>query len=323
LLRQWKQEPALQKINQEWAKDEQQREQRLRNIQHELANDKDKARPQWYINRQGQTIVVLPGPVEFEMGSPATEAGRFPNELLHRQRIGRTFAIATKPVTVEQFLRFRKGYYYLRQHAPTGDCPVHGTNWYQAADYCNWLSEQEGLPEKEWCYQPIKDGKALPVIPGRTDADGMKLSPDYLKRTGYRLPTEAEWEYACRAGAVTSRYYGESEQLLGKYGWYLSNSDNRSWPVGGMKPNDFGLFDMQGNVFTWCGERFRDYKIDKDAKAIEDNEDSLAVNEKEKRVLRGGSFTYKAAEVRSAVRTGNVPANPAPVVGFRPARTFR
>src|SRR5207245_1595842 len=112
----------------------------------------------------------------------------------------------------------------------------------------NWLSKQEGLPETEWCYEPNPDGKY---------AEGMKLTADYLRRTGYRLPTEAEWEYACRAGAVTSRYYGQTEELLGKYAWFFGNSQELTWSVGSLKPNDLGLFDMHGNVYCWCQERYR------------------------------------------------------------------
>src|SRR5438094_7675754 len=100
------------------------------------------------------------------------------------------------------------------------------------------------------CYPPIDQIKK-----------GMTLPADYLQRSGYRLPTEAEWEYACRAGAVTSRYYGESEELLGKYAWYGSNSAGHTWPVGMLKPNDLGLFDMHGNVYTWCQERFRNLAV--------------------------------------------------------------
>ena len=85
----------------------------------------------------------------------------------------------------------------------------------------------------------------------------MKLTANYLSRSGYRLPTEAEMEYATRAGAVTTRYYGETEELLPKYAWYNKNSQDRTWPVGSMKPNDLGLFDVQGNVFTWCQERYQ------------------------------------------------------------------
>jgi formylglycine-generating enzyme required for sulfatase activity len=179
-----------------------------------------------------------------------------------------------------------------------------------AAAYCNWLSEQEGIPKEQWCYERNKEGKF---------AEGMKLAPDYLKRTGYRLPTEAEWEYACRAGAVTSRYYGESEELLGKYGWYVSNADNRSWPVGSKKPNDLGLFDMHGNVWMWCQDRMKDYGLGQGV--IDDNEDSLLVDARE-RVLRGGAIVVRASLVRSACRYGFVPSSVGFYVGFRPARTF-
>src|SRR5262249_27581781 len=162
----------------------------------------------------------------------------------------------------------------------TGDSPVLGTNWYQAVAYCNWLSKEEGMPESEWCYEPVRDPRALPALagssvgllggswgtlaatcglfPGRTDPEykeGMKLARNYLQRQGYRMPTEAEMEYATRAGAQTARYYGETEELLEKYAWYGKNGQGRSWPVGSKKPNDLGMFDMQGNVYTWCQER--------------------------------------------------------------------
>src|SRR5262249_3251227 len=157
----------------------------------------------WFVNGQGQTMVVIPSSVEFVMGSPPTEGGRRSDYDRPQQRltIGRHFAITAKSVTLEQFRCFPK------DHNPQDgslepDCPVSMLSWYQAAEYCNWLSDQEDL---ERCYAPNQKGKY--------DV-GMKLLPDGLDRTGYRLPTEEEWECACRAGAVTSRYYGESVQLL-------------------------------------------------------------------------------------------------------------
>ena len=105
----------------------------------------------------------------------------------------------------------------------------------------------------------------------------MKLKPNYLSLTGYRLPTEAEWEYACRAGAVTSWYYGETAELLTHYGWYRTNSPDQTQPVGAKKPNDRGLFDMHGNVFNWCQERVKLYATTKQGTPLDDIEDSLSI----------------------------------------------
>jgi len=110
-------------------------------------------------------------------------------------------------------------------------------------------------------------------------------------------------EYAIRAGAQTPRYYGEAEELFPKYAWYHSNSQERAWPVGSKKPNDFGLFDMQGNVFTWCQENNRLYPDTTDV--TEDIEGELEISIT--RMLRGGSFNNQASTVRSSDRYGSVP----------------
>jgi formylglycine-generating enzyme required for sulfatase activity len=268
--------------------------------------------------------------------------------LLHRKRIGRTFALAAKAVTKEQFLRFlpRFSHGEMRRY-PDPTCPIAGVTWYEAAAYCNWLSQQEGIPEDQWCYETIP---ALPVLGastlGLTDsAHGqgpllaasalitgramnpqgqvVRLKANYLSLTGYRLPTAAEWEYACRVEAVTTRYYGESEELLKEYAWYALNAKERTWPVGSKRPNDLGLFDMHGNVYTWCQERYQDYLRTQGSEAIEDKEDILDIKESDSRVLRGGSFYMPASDVRSADRITCVPAVRLYNAGFRPARTFR
>jgi formylglycine-generating enzyme required for sulfatase activity len=348
-LRNWQQQAWLKQVNEQWAQDKAQRQQRLQSIEELVSKAKAKAPPQWYVNSQGQTMVVIPGPVEFLMGSPSTEERWDPTELQHKQRIGRMFAIAAKSVTLEQYRKFepRYGVGEIERWARTPDSPVLATNWYQAVAYCNWLSQQEGLPESEWCYEPLVDRKAIAaladssagllagsfgplvatggLVSRRIDPGyraGMKLAQNYLQRRGYRLPTGAEWEYACRAGAVTSRYYGETEELLEKYAWCVKNGQERTWPVGSKKPNDLGLFDMHGNVWTWCQERFKNYSQGMGEKAIEDKEDNLSIKIQEGRVLRGGSFADLAVYVRSAARSGNVPGARNSPVGFRPARTF-
>jgi formylglycine-generating enzyme required for sulfatase activity len=260
-------------------------------------------------------MVLVSGPVEFRMGSPAGETARQEDETLHRRRIGRSFALASKPVTVEEFQRFLKDRPDVRHNYPTRysqgpDTPIITVTWFQAAQYCNWLSEKEGIPEEEWCYPPHADIK-----------EGMKPYPDYLKRKGYRLPTEAEWECACRAGAEASYSYGGGRELLPRYAWYLQNSDNRSWPVGQKRPNDWGLFDMHGNVWNWCQGSAGPYPPGREGKPAEDEEDQRDITDKLDRVLRGGSFSYSPSAVRSAFRLTNRPSFRSRSVGLRPART--
>jgi len=178
--------------------------------------------------------VVFPGPVEFMMGSPPTEKDHLNNELLYKHRIGRSFAIASKSVTLGEYRSLTKTQYSMSLGAKYErdlDNPVLVMSWYMAAKYCNLLSEAEGIEEEQWCY--------------KTDAKGevVSLKANYLSLSGYRLPTEGEMEYATRAGALTSRYYGETDELLGRYAWYVKNADDMPWPVGRKKPNDFGLFE--------------------------------------------------------------------------------
>ncbi len=324
LLRQWQEHKTLRELNGQWRRDLERRDKELARIGKELAKPPGQARPQWYVNGQGQTLVVLPGPVVFDMGSPPTEVGREGGpegrvEQLHQKRIGRSFAIAAHEVTVEQFRKFDRNYEYNKLFARTSDCPINTVSWYGAAAYCNWLSKQEGLPE---CYLPNADGKY---------DEGMKMKANYLHLTGYRLPTEAEWEYACRAGAVTSRYYGESTELelLGRYAWYTTNSHDASLlAAGSLKPNDFGLFDMLGNAMEWCQDGMFYYRPGVGGRPSEDIEYEkdikYGIKDKDKpnRVLRGGSFNLLAVDVRCAHRYRTVPSFPNGLVGFRPARTF-
>jgi formylglycine-generating enzyme required for sulfatase activity/tRNA A-37 threonylcarbamoyl transferase component Bud32 len=272
--------------------------------------------PTWFVNGQGQTYMRIAGPVEFLMGSPGHEADRNSDEPAHHRRIGRSFALASKPVTVRQFRAFLKanpkvGHFFEKKHSPDPDGPIVSVTWYKAAQYCRWLSEKEKVPEDQMCYPPVEDIKP-----------GMKLPADYLRRTGYRLPTEAEWEYACRAGAVTSRSYGSDARLLDRYAWYWGNSDDRAWPVGRKLPNDFGLFDMLGNVWTWCQDRYRSYPAPTNGRA-EDKEDLKAVSSADARVFRGGSYYNRAAALRCAMRNNDVPSSGYATFGIRPARTCR
>jgi formylglycine-generating enzyme required for sulfatase activity len=319
LLRQWGQEA------------------KVREIDRELATGKVEGSRQWYVNSQEQTLVLVP-PGEFEM-----EEGRE----RFRVRIERRFALAAREVTVAEFLRFRKDHIYAEKFALTEDCPVNGVSWYDAAAYSNWLSEREGLAADQWCYEPSQEPArfgastvgllgsplgqgpflaASALIPGRADeySSGMKIKANYLSLTGYRLPTEAEWEYACRARSVTTWSLGEAEDLVGKYAWYAANASSHLHPPGTLRPNELGLFDLHGNAQEWCQDRYgslRQKEAKKGRISKEDLED--IVDSESSYMLRGGSFIMGPGSVSSAGRAFSGPAVRRNDWGFRPARTLR
>jgi len=308
LLRLWGQETQVEAIDKELAKLPLPT---LRTGQGEASPQEGDRR--WFVNRQGQTMTVIPGPVEFEM----EDDSRVPGHTKHRERIGRSFAIATKELTVEQFQRFQKENPFagLDENQPSlvATCPRNFVSWCDAASYCNWLSKQEGIPKDQWCYAPNEKGEF---------ANGMKAMSDAQVRTGYRLPTEAEWEYSCRAGAATGFSFGEPWVLLANYGWFADNSHSRTWPVGRLKPNDLGLFDLYGNVWEWCQDEYNDAPEDKNI-SINTLELYVRVDEKVPRLLRGGSFVYLYSLGRSVSRSASAPVDHAIGHGFRPARTYR
>ncbi len=293
----------------EWTLRQWKLHEKLKEVDREAMKLKAKDGRRWYLNSEGHVLAVIEGPVEFSMGSPPNEFDRFASEELHRVRINRSFAIATKEVTEEQYQRFLKQHSMAPEPRSVDDRtaenrPMKGRSWYDAARYCNWLSEREGLSS---CYE--------------VNAAGIKTVPAFSDRSGYRLPTEEEWEYACRAGATTSRYYGRSSQLLAKYAWYSLNSADRTRPSGLLKPNDLGLFDPLGNVFEWCQDKgSRDAS---DFKSTQNDPSSeRSVEKDETRVLRGGAFTNPPALLRSAYRLVYLPSVFDVTVGFRNARTL-
>jgi serine/threonine protein kinase/formylglycine-generating enzyme required for sulfatase activity len=259
----------------------------------------------WFVNSQAQTLAVLSGPIEFWIGSPFSEPDREEsgvNELRHRCRIGRTFAIGTREVTRGQFEAFRTGWYRgltkeWQRSMPTESCAALGLNWYEAAMYCRWLSEREGIAPDQMCYPPVADIEAA-----MKQQSPLPLPPDYLHRQGYRLPSEAEWEYACRAGAATSRFFGHNPAWLDRYAQYRANSQLRAWPGGLLQPNDFGLFDVYGNAHEHCHDAVETFRPPPGGEARDDLEQAGPVQYKQDRVYRGMSNDNEERLLRSAGR---------------------
>lgn len=158
--------------------------------------------------------------------------------------------------------------------------PVEQVRWSDAARFCNKRSEAEGL---EPCYD-------------------LKTWSCNFEADGYRLPTEAEWEYACRAGTTTAYFFGDSPSRLGDHAWFEQNSGGRPNPVGQKLPNPWGLHDMCGNVWEWCNDFY----------GVDYYEKSPAVDprgaaEGDTRVVRGGAWRFSAGSCRSGYRYNENP----------------
>jgi formylglycine-generating enzyme required for sulfatase activity len=245
---------------------------RLEPLSQRDADDRD-----WYINSQGQTMLIF--------------------------RRSDCFEISAQEVTVQQYQKFRKDQIPQEEYAPVGDCPMNRVSWYDAAAYCNWLSKLEGFSE---CYEPNEKGEYGP---------GMKIRADWGQRDGYRLPTEEEWGFVCQADSVTQFSCGDPLELLPRYGWYVENSRDesgqmRSWPVGRLRPNAFGTFDMHGNAWEWCHDAYENAS----------SEGEISVTNDVRRALRGGSFQDRSLNLGTNLGYGSIPDERATSFGFRLAR---
>ena len=178
-----------------------------------------------------------------------------------------------------------------------GERPVINVSWYDAVEFCNWLSRKQGFSP---AYRIDKR-----VVTRQVNANG------------YRLPSEAEWEYACRGGSRSAHYKYSGSNDVDDVAWYYSNAGGQTHPVGTKQPNELRLYDMGGNVSEWCADWYdRNYYHNSPAK------DPQGPNNGTRRVLRGGSWVDEPFVVRAALRDLNYPALRNIYVGFRCARTF-
>jgi sulfatase modifying factor 1 len=229
------------------------------------------------ITTQGGRELVLVPAWSMEMGS---RYGREEEKPVHTVWID-SFLMDRHEVTQAEYEDLGKIEAFPNpSHFQGADLPVEQVTWPHAARYCNARSRQEGL---EPCYNEDT---------GACNFDA----------TGYRLPTEAEWEYACRAGTESDYSFGGEARRLGDFGWFADNSGKKTHPVGRKKPNPWGLFDMHGNVAEWCHDVYDlgYYKSSppKNPRGPDDGKEY---------VLRGGSWKSPTDALRSSCRIGENP----------------
>lgn len=238
----------------------------------------------------------------FVMGSPETEESRADNETQHPVRITRDYLLQMHEVTQGEW----RGVFGNNptRHPHCGDfCPIDTVNWWDALSYANARSAEQGLTE---CYglsgcsnQPGEEFDCASATFVGLDCDG------------YRIPTEAEWEYAARAG-TEGFGFGEIDEVA----WHQDNAERRTHPVGQKEPNAWGFYDMFGNVQEWVWDGYGPYELDN---AV----DPLGLEGTRSRVLRGGSWTSLPRRARAAYRSELEPGITGRLggLGFRLART--
>ncbi|MHB0960344.1 MAG: SUMF1/EgtB/PvdO family nonheme iron enzyme [Pirellulaceae bacterium] len=258
-------------------------------------------------------MVSVPGG-QFLMGAPANEVGRFPNDGPQHLVALRSFQIGVCEVMQAQFRVVMKDPSAPAAQMPglrdrPNDGPVQNLTWYQAAEFCNEMSKHEGLP----AYYLLKN------LRQQDDAEVYDVTIPDPTMHSFRLPTEAEWEYACRANNAGAFCFGNNVQTLDDYAWHAGNVPDRGVnPVRMKKPNAFALYDMHGNVSEWCHDW---YELNYSANALV--ADPLGPANGELRVVRGGSYMWYPEDCRSAARfpaRSHAPSYHFQGIGFRVAR---
>lgn len=282
-----------------------------------------------------ETFWMEPIPAgEFLMGSPASEAGRESIEGPQRKVTVDPFWMARHEVTWSEYKEFMSLYHAFKQFEQQGLRKVTDENRVDS------ITAPTVLYEAEFTFEyGEEDEQAAVTI---TQYSAKQFSKWLSRTTGlqFRLPTEAEWEYACRAGTTTAYHFGDDPAKLGDYAWYSANNgEGGQKKVGLKKPNPWGLYDMHGNVAEWVLDSYETYQVTD--QALNAAKDWVRTANLDPRALRGGSWEFDAEQCRSASRLAsdseawreydpNLPkspwwftTDPARGVGFRLVRPLK
>ncbi len=262
---------------------------------------------------EGPAFVSVQPSNFFWMGSTLDEIGRDESEELHEVLLTQPFSMQATEVTQEQWREVMGNNPSNFTSQCGGTCPVEQVNWWDALAYLNALSQREGL---EQCYR-LEGCSGTPGL----DYACSDVAFRGLACTGFRLPTESEWEFAARAGAGTAFYNGPIEEggcqefALTNIAWYCGTSQTRTHAVGQKMPNAFGLHDMLGNAWEWVWDRHGPYPTGL-------TDDPLGPEQGNFRIVRGGGWNDPASSCRTSKRGANRPEDKSADLSFRAVRTL-